>query len=97
MLLGIENWEATVNRKHKARMVVMGSALYGKSMAVLRNGAMSDLWAPVATLMGVRVVEARAAAHKRLNTGIGLIAAYTRYRWAGTARTTSSCHKWCSR
>ena len=67
MLLGIKNWEDPPNRKPKARMVAMGNVLYNKHMAVIKSGDLSDLWAPVATLTGVRVVEARAAAHKAHN------------------------------
>ena len=83
MLLGIKNWEDPANRKPKARMVVMGNVLYNKHMAVIKDGALSDLWAPVATLSGVRVVEARAAAHKRRTTGIDLVAAYTQIPMGG--------------
>ncbi len=34
MLLGIQSWDYTVNRKHMASMVVMGNVLYNKNMAV---------------------------------------------------------------
>ena len=46
MLSGIKNWEDTVNRKRKARMVGMGNGLFDKNMAVLRDGDTSDLRAP---------------------------------------------------
>ena len=48
-------------------MVAMGNVLYNKRMGVLRDGDVGDLWAPVATLTGVRVVEARAAAQAQID------------------------------
>jgi hypothetical protein len=83
MLIGIKNWEDPSKRKPKGRMVAMGNVLYNKRMGVLRDGDVGDLWAPVATLTGVRVVEARAAAHKRRTTGIDLVAAYTQIPMGG--------------
>ena len=61
----------------------MGNVLFDKHMAVLRGGDMTDLWAPVASLTGVRVVEARAAAHGRRTSGIDLVAAYTQIPMGG--------------
>ena len=46
-------------------------------MAVLEDGDLADLWDPVASLTGVRIVEARAAVHKRRASGVDLIAAHT--------------------
>jgi hypothetical protein len=83
MLLGIKHWEDETKHKHKARMVVMGNVLFDKHMSVLKGGDMSDLWAPVASLTGVRVVEARAAAHRRKTSGIDLVAAYTQIPMGG--------------
>ena len=61
----------------------MGNVLHNKHMAVIKDGDLSDLWAPVATLTGVRVVVARAAAHNRRTTGIDLVAAYTQIPMGG--------------
>ncbi len=76
MLIGIKNWEDPSKHKPKGRMVAMGNVLYNKRMGVLQDGDVGDLWAPVATLTGVRVVEARSAPHKRRTTGIDLVAVY---------------------
>ena len=76
-------WESPDKRMKKARIVVMGNVLYDKHMAVLRTGDLMDLWAPVASMTGVRVVEARAAAHQRRTTGIDLVAAYTQIPMGG--------------
>ncbi len=59
MFFGIKHWENIVNRKRKVRIVVVGDVLYNKNMAALKDGDVSDLWAPVATLTGVIMVGRR--------------------------------------
>lgn len=83
LLLGIKNWEDEAKRKFKSRMVVMGNVLYDKFMRIKKDASLADLWAPVASLTGVRLVEARAAAHGRRSCGIDLIAAYTQIPMGG--------------
>eukprot|EP00972_Heterocapsa_arctica_P103272 15217832-Heterocapsa_arctica.AAC.1 len=84
MLLDIKHWEDAALRKFKARMVGLGNVIFDKFMRVVRTADLADFWAPVASLTGVRVVEARAAAHRRRTTGIDLTAAYTQIPMGGS-------------
>ena len=84
LLLDIKHWEAVHARKYKARMVVQGNVIFDKLMRIMRAADLADFWAPVASLTGARVVEARAAAHRRQTTGIDLTAAYTQIPMGGT-------------
>ena len=50
----------------------------------MRTADLADFWAPVASLTGARVAEARAAAHRRRTTGIDVTAAYTQIPMGGS-------------
>ena len=54
----------------------MAHVFYNSRKGVLRGCGIGDYWAPAATLTGMRVVEARAAAHKRRTRGVDLVSAY---------------------
>ena len=58
-------------------MVGVGNVIFDKYMQVRRNSKLLDHWAPVASVMGVRFVQARATAHKRKGESIDLVSAYT--------------------
>ena len=53
----------------------MGNVLFDMHMSVRRDAALHDLWSPVASTAGARIVPARAAAYGRVTESIDLIAA----------------------
>ena len=67
----------------KARFVAMCNVLFTKRMRVIR-GSGDSLWAPVASLMGARFVQARAMALGREAETIDLLSAYLQIQLGGT-------------
>eukprot|EP00974_Lingulodinium_polyedra_P075593 7325114-Lingulodinium_polyedra.AAC.1 len=82
-LISVKNWEDKSSRKYKGRIVAMGNVIFDKFLKVKLNLPQHDLWAPVCTMTAVRVVEARAVAHKRSPESIDLVQAYTQIELGG--------------
>ena len=88
LLISIKNSEAAnpADQSVKARLVAMGNVIFDKNLKVRSSLPVHDLWAPVCSMTGVRVVQARVTAHRRKTEGIDLVAAYTQVRLGGDIR-----------
>jgi hypothetical protein len=85
LLVSLNNSEAgkVEDQTIKARLVAMGNVIFDKNLKVRSSLPVHDLWAPVCSMTGVRIVQARASAHRRRSEGIDLVAAYTQVKLGG--------------
>eukprot|EP00969_Alexandrium_andersonii_P337662 14923877-Alexandrium_andersonii.AAC.1 len=63
----------------------MGNVVYDRNLSP-RKPANEDFWSPVAELSGIRVLEARAAAHRRSPSSLDLIQAYSQIVMSGDVK-----------
>ena len=75
---------APEQQRIKARFVALGNVLFDEWLRVRRNLAATDFWAPLCSLLFLRLISARATAHRRRAQLADLIKAYPQTRLGGT-------------
>jgi hypothetical protein len=85
LLISLKHAEAMnlAEQSVKARLVAIGNVIFDGNLKVRSSLPAHDIWAPVCSVTGVRVVQVRATAHRRKTEGVDLVAAYMQVELGG--------------